>query len=220
MDKKPTVRIAIVDEQKAYRIGVRTILDAVPEFSVVADVEHAGALFALVQTARPDVVIVNSATANGDTVGFISALRTALPLVKVVYTLEGFSCRLMVDVLFRGAHGLISRTADPEFLVHAVHAAVRDELFVFINGPASVDREDFSDFDALVPPENGSRLSRREKEVLSLVLAGATSREIAAQLFISPRTVENHRSNITRKLGMRNQVELLRYAAQFGLVEL
>ncbi len=220
MGQRPTVRIAIVDEQKTYRIGVRTILDSVPEFSVVADVEGAAALLELVDAARPDVVVTNSGPANGDIVGFVASLRKTLPLVRIIVTLETFSCRLMVDLLFRGAHGLISRAVDPEFLVKAVHAAVRDELFVFINEPASADRENVADFDALVPPENGSRLTRREKEVLSLVLAGATSREIAARLFISPRTVENHRSNITRKLGMRNQVELLRYAAQFGLVEL
>ena len=220
MGQRPTVRIAIVDEQKTYRIGVRTILEAVPEFSVVAEAENGKALLALVDQAHPDVVIVNGGAANGDTAGFVASLRHALPLVKVVCTLEGFSCRLMVDVLFRGARGLISRTVDPEYLVSAVHAAIRDEIFVFIHEPATAERESVSDFDALVPPENGSRLTRREKEVLSLVLAGATSREIAAHLCISPRTVENHRSNITRKLGMRNQVELLRYAAQFGLVQL
>jgi DNA-binding NarL/FixJ family response regulator len=119
----------------------------------------------------------------------------------------------LFEALRAGASGYVLKSAADDDLIEACRAALRGETFLYPRAVKALVRELLSSGDARDP------LSARELEVVKLIAEGYTSRAIAAELVISEKTVERHRSNILEKLGMRDRVDLTRYAIRRGLVE-
>jgi DNA-binding NarL/FixJ family response regulator len=126
--------------------------------------------------------------------------------------------RYFFEALKAGASGYVLKTAANRDLIEACRAAMRGEPFIYPAAVTALIR------DYLERAESGEAtpkdpLTARELEVVKLIAEGHTSEEIAGQLFISKKTVDRHRANVLEKLGMRNRVELTRYAIRRGLVE-
>jgi DNA-binding NarL/FixJ family response regulator len=209
-------RVLLADDHAVVRRGIRLILDAEPDFEVVAEAgDGAQAVqaglrhdvdLAVLDVAMPRLTGIQAAR---QLVAQRSELRI---LILSMHDNEQF----FFEALRAGASGYVLKSGAHEDLVAACRTAMRGEPFLPPRGVAALVREFLERGDGK-PPDDP--LSHRESEVLKLIAEGMTSREIGAVLHISDKTVERHRSNILDKLGLRDRVALTRYAIRRGLVE-
>ncbi len=214
-------KVAVVDENQTYRIGIKTVIDSAPDLRVAAEAAtHAEALYSLPRWSA-DIVLFEWETISRTVGLFIESVRTHLPQAKLVVHSDSFTQRAFIEALQRGIQGYISKSVTGERLIEGLHAVLNEEVYYLVRKKAGVD----------LPGNSGSivgdgsdgnllaTLTAREREVFLLVVEGRTTREIAAALCISGRTVENHRSHLMRKLDLRNQIDLIRFAARNNMME-
>ena len=212
-----TSRILIADDHGVLRAGLRALLNAENGLEVVGEAADGNQALELARTLRPDVVVLDISMPGPDGIEVTRQLKDEMPDVRVLVLTVHEDDGLLRAAIRAGASGYIIKRAVEAELISAIHAACRGDLYVH---PAmtrallhDLQPELMSD-DALVEP-----LTPREVEVLRLVAAGYTNRQIAEELTISVRTVESHRASVMDKLGLHSRVELVRYAKKQGLLE-
>ena len=159
-----------------------------------------------------DVVIVDLDEVTGAPRDVVEALVAAHPDTPVMALSSGAAATAVLAAVRSGAAGYVLRTERGAELVHAVHRAAAGES-VFSPGLAAAVLEEH----AAGAGDGPARLTDREADVLALVVAGYTARQIAGRLVLSPRTVENHVQRMLRKLDLPNRASLVRYAIENGL---
>jgi DNA-binding NarL/FixJ family response regulator len=164
---------------------------------------------------RPDVCILDVAMPKLTGLQATREIRAQLPGTHVLILSMHDDDRYLFEALKAGAGGYVLKKEADQFLVDAVRAVVGGEPFLTGAAQRSLVREWIAD-DSSGPTEP---LTPREQEVLKLIAEAHTNREIAQVLHLSEKTVESHRGNLLRKLGMRDRVELVRYAIRRGLIE-
>ncbi|EGX57509.1 response regulator [Streptomyces zinciresistens K42] len=213
-------RILLADDHALVRRGVRLILDAEPDLTVVAEaadgaeaIERARALGDGVDLAILDIAMPRQTglQAARELTRVRPGLRT---LMLTMYDNEQY----FFEALKAGASGYVPKSVADRDLVEACRSALRDEPFIYPGAESALIR---TYLDRL---RSGDRLPRRpiterEEEILKLVAEGHSSKEIARLLVISVKTVERHRANLLQKLGLRDRLELTRYAIRVGLIE-
>ena len=207
--------VLLADDHPVVRRGLRMLFDAAPDFHVVA--EAADGIEAVELGLREDVDLAILDVAMPRRTGLHAAreITSRRPGVRVVmlsmHDLETYC----FEALNAGASGYVLKTVADRDLVEACRSALRGEPFLYPPTIRAVVRS------YLDKPEQtiGAPLSVREQEVAKLVAEAYTTERIADLLSISPRTVERHRENIMGKLGMRDRVELTRWAMRQGLIE-
>lgn len=213
------IRILIVDDHAVVRSGVRQILSAVEEFVVVGEAGDPVQALSLAKTLAPDVVMVDISMPGGNGLELVRQLRRQQPqAVTVILTLYDKDIYVH-QALEAGAFGYILKGAPAADIVSAVRSAWRREYYL------SSDIRD-GVIDSYVKKRQGREakidfdlLSEREQEVFRLLAEGHSTTRIAEMLFVSPKTVEKHRTNIMRKLSLENMVGLVKYAIRLGVVE-
>ncbi len=208
-------RILIADDHTVVRRGLRMVLDAAPDLSVVA--EASDGIEAVERGLRDEVDLAVLDVAMPRRTGLQAAreLVRRRPSMRVLmlsmHDIEDYC----FEALKAGASGYVLKTVADRDLVEACRAAMRGESFLYPPTVRTLMRSYMDDPDRRAP----GPLSPREREVAKLVAEAHTTDQIADLLVISPRTVERHRENILAKLGMRDRVELTRWAIRHGLVE-
>jgi DNA-binding NarL/FixJ family response regulator len=206
-------RVLLADDHPVVRNGLRELLNSEPDFRVVAEVDD-GAL-AVERALADDVDLVVLDVSMPRMTGLQAAreLSSRKPGLRVLMLSMHENEQFLFEALRAGASGYVLKTAADRDLVEACRATMRGETFLYAGAVAALVREhlerDATSLDPLTP---------RELEVVKLVAEGHTSDEIAGMLFISRKTVDRHRANILEKLGMRDRVELTRYAIRRGLI--
>jgi DNA-binding NarL/FixJ family response regulator len=206
--------ILLADDHAMVRRGLRLVLDAEPDLQVVA--EAGDGVEALEEGIRNDIDLAVLDVSMPRMTGLQAAaeLSRRKPGLAILMLSMHDSEQYLYEALKAGASGYVLKSGADHDLVNACRAALRGEPFLY---PAAVRR---LIADALAHAEEPSDpLTPRELQVLKLIAEAHTTDQIAALLVISPRTVERHRENILGKLGMRDRVELTRYAIRRGLVE-
>jgi DNA-binding NarL/FixJ family response regulator len=210
-------RILIADDHALVRQGVKRVLDHEPDLMVAAEASDGAEAVerALDDSIHLAILDINMPRKTGIQVAQeLSRRRPALrTLILSMYENEQF----LFEALRAGASGYVLKSGADTDIVEACRAAMRGESFLYPSAVHSLIRdfieradERGDDFDVLTP---------RELEILKLIAEGNTSKEIAAMLVISIKTVDRHRTNMLEKLGMRDRVELTRYAIRRGLIE-
>jgi DNA-binding NarL/FixJ family response regulator len=210
-------KILLADDHGMVRRGLRLILDAQPDLEVVAEASDGLEAVALAGRTEVDLAILDISMPRLTGLQAARELHRRQPQVRVLVLSMHENEQYLREALKAGAAGyVVKRVADRD-LVEACRAAVRGERFLYpgdltrpIDGYLRDARQGTSPRDPLTP---------RETEVVKLVAESYTNREIAETLVISEKTVDRHRSNILEKLGMRDRVDLTRYAIRNGLVE-
>jgi len=213
-----TTRILLADDHALVRRGVRLILDREPDLEVVAEAADGSEAVALCRSRSIDLAILDIAMPRMtglQAARELSGLRTApRVLMLTMYDNEQY----FFQALKAGASGYVLKSVLDRDLVEACRATMRGEPFLY---PAAMTALVRSYLDRVrqgidLPQQI---LTVREEEVLKLVAEGNSSKEIAEVLTISVKTVERHRSNILQKLGLRDRLDLTRYAIRVGLLE-
>ncbi|MEP6954581.1 MAG: response regulator transcription factor [Solirubrobacteraceae bacterium] len=215
MSAGPT-RVLLADDHAVVRHGIRLILDAEPDFAVVA--EAGDGVQAVEQGLRQgiDLAVLDVAMPRLTGVQAARQLTEQRPGLRVLILSMHDNEQFFFEALRAGASGYVLKSAAHEDLVRACRAAMRGEPFLYPRGVAALIQDFLGRRDQAAPADP---LSPRESEVVKLIAEGYTSREIAAVLHIAENTVERHRSNVLDKLGLRDRVALTRYAIRRGLVE-
>jgi DNA-binding NarL/FixJ family response regulator len=211
---KTTVLVA--DDHAVVRHGVRSILNAQPDFEVRAEATDGVEAVEKAVALRPALVILDVSMPRMSGLEAAAALGERAPEVRLLMLSMHDDEQYLFEALRAGASGYVLKSAVDRDLVEACRATMRDEAFLYPDAAAALAQDHIAP-DAEAPSDP---LTPREAEVLTLIAEAYTTKQIAEALFISPKTVENHRNRIFQKLGMHDRVELTRYAIRRGLVRL
>jgi DNA-binding NarL/FixJ family response regulator len=209
-------RILIADDHPIVRSGVRKLLDAKPDLEVVAEAEDGAEAVEKAVAEDVHLAILDVSMPRMTGIQAATELNKRKPELRLLMLSMYDSEQFLFEALKAGASGYVLKSSADEDIVEACRRVMRGESFLYPSAVTAlvrdyVDRgDDDEHFDVLTP---------RELEVLKLIAEAYTSKEIAQQLFISVKTVERHRQNILDKLGMRDRVELTRYAIRRGLIQ-
>jgi two-component system response regulator NreC len=204
------IRIVIADDHAVVRSGLRLLLDAEPDFEVVAEAGDVEAAQRYVRGHHPAVLVLDLNMPGGSSLEAIPAIRDEAPGTQIVVLTMQEEPAFARQALNAGASGYVLKEAADGELVEAVRRAAAGETYLNPALGARIAREP--------PPGPPDDLSEREVEVLRLIAFGHTNAEIATQLYLSVRTVETHRAHIQQKLRVSSRAELVGYALQRGLV--
>ena len=206
-------RVLLADDHPVVRNGLRELLGGEPDFRVVAEVDDGAQAVERALADDVDLAILDITMPRMTGLQAARELASRKPELRILMLSMHENEQFLFEALRAGASGYVLKTAADRDLVNACRATMRGETFLYAGAVTALVREhlerDASSLDPLTP---------REVEVVKLVAEGHTSDEIAGMLFISRKTVDRHRANILEKLGMRDRVDLTRYAIRRGLI--
>jgi DNA-binding NarL/FixJ family response regulator len=210
-------RILLADDHAVVRRGLRLVLESEPDLEVVAEVGDGAEAVERALEDDVDLAILDVTMPRMTGLHAASELRRRRPELRVLILSMHDNEQYLFEALKAGASGYVLKSVADRDLVEACRATMRGEPFLYPGAVKSLIK-DFLER-ARSGEQVGDPLSPRETEIVKLIAEGHTGRQIAEQLVISEKTVERHRSNILEKLGMRDRVELTRYAIRRGLIE-
>ena len=208
-----TISILLADDHPIVRHGLRALLEAEPDFRIAGEVDDGLEAVEQVERLQPDVLVLDLMMPGLNGLEVTRQAGQRSPGTRVIILSMYSSEVYVLEALRNGAAGYVLKKSSPDELVQAVRevAAGRSFLSRSLSERAiEVYRQKAQE----VPSDPYDRLTNREREVLHLAAEGHTSADIANRLYISPRTVEMHRGNMMRKLGLSTQTDLIRYALQ------
>jgi len=211
-------RILVADDHPIVLRGLKTVLNAQPDFEVVAEATDGDE--AVEQALARDVHLAILDISMPRKTGLQAAreISQRRPEVRILILSMHDNEQYLFEAIKVGASGYVLKSAVDRDLVEACRAAMRGEPFLYPGGVRALMR-DYVERARAGEVGRGEVLTPREEEIVKLVAEAHTNEEIGEMLFISKKTVERHRANILEKLGMRDRVELTRYAIRRGLVE-
>ncbi|MFE6409809.1 response regulator [Streptomyces sp. NPDC057837] len=212
------IRILLADDHALIRRGVRLILQQEPDLDVVAEAGDGAEAVELARTHEVDLAVLDIAMPRLTGLQAARELAVRAPGLKILMLTMHDNEQYFFQALKAGACGYVLKSVADRDLVAACRAAVRDEPFLYPGAVTALIRN-YLDRARHGEESPGQVLTPREEEVLKLVAEGHSSKEIAELLFISVKTVQRHRANLLQKLGLRDRLELTRYAIRAGLIE-
>jgi DNA-binding NarL/FixJ family response regulator len=205
------IRLGIAEDHTIVRWALREALGKADDIEVVGEAGSAAETLEMIKRERPDVLLLDISLPDRSGFDVLTEMRPldTAPLVVVLtwHTEPSYAARAIAA----GAHGYVSKSVAPEELLAAIRAVSRGEQVI----PPGVDQ--------LLANGDGhpaSALTARESQVMEMLSRGMTNREIAEHLEISIKTVDTHRGHVLKKLGLRNNSELTRFAVKHGYVSL
>ena len=212
----PATRVLLADDHNLVRAGVRKILEAQPGFEVVGEVGDGAAALETLRSTEVDVLVLDLTMPGMDGFEVLARAKEVRPEVRVLVLTMHAGSEYVTRAVREGADGYLLKDSAVQELVAAIEAVLAGRSYY----SAQVQHE----LGQLL--RAGSTLGRpldlltdRERDVLRLVARGLSTKEIAARLDISPRTVDTHRANLMRKLGLRSVALLTQFAIREGLLQ-
>jgi len=198
------IRLMLVDDHPLVRDGLRARLETVPGLAVVAEADSAAS--ALDEAARhaPDLVLMDIGMRGGNGIEATRALLAAQPSLRVLVLSMFDNPEYVREALAAGARGYLLKDRPADEIVQAIGAVMAGQTFLSPGVEATARRA----------PRGDSPITPREEEVLALIAEGLSSRDIGERLGMGVRTVETHRTNLRRKLGLASPAALVRYAVE------
>jgi DNA-binding NarL/FixJ family response regulator len=212
-----TTRILLADDHALVRRGLRLILDAQADLEVVAEAGDGAEAVSLALSQEIDLAVIDISMPRMTGLQAARELHRRCPELRILILSMHENEQYLYEALRVGASGYVVKKVADRDLVEACRATVRGEPFLYPGAVTTLVKDHLRRAQAGEKPRGP--LTPRETEVIKLVAESYTNRQIARSLVISEKTVDRHRANILEKLGMRDRVELTRYAIRNGLVE-
>jgi len=209
--------IVLADDHHIVRQGLRALLEANPDFRIVGEAGDGLEAVQLVERLRPKVLVVDLMMPGLNGLEVIRQARKHSDRTRVIVLSMHSNEAYVLEALRNGASGYVLKDSSAADLMQAVSQVIVGRRYL---SPPLSDRaiKAYQEKTKDASLDIYETLTTREREVLQLVAEGHTSTQIAAQLSISPRTAETHRTNLMRKLGLRGQSDVVRYALQRGIL--
>lgn len=212
-----TIKILIADDHAIVRTGLRSIIKAEPSLSLVAEATGGLETIELVKKYHPDILLLDLSMPDMDGITVIKTIKPDHPNLKILFLTIHEDEALLREALRFGASGYILKKAAESELISAIQTVMRGDLYIdtsllrkFVQDEGEVYDERKTQYEPLTP---------REMDVLNLIARGYTNRQAGEELSISVRTVEGHRANIYKKLGVNSRVELVRFARRHRIID-
>jgi len=202
---RDTIKIILADDHRIFRKGLKSLLSEKENIEVLAEADNGDEALEAARKYKPEIVIMDIAMPKMDGIEATRQIRDRFPDTEVVILSMHAKKAYIDQVLKAGAKGYVLKDSDEENLLSAINTVH--------NGGYYLDSP-------IADQVLSAPLSEREREVLRLLAEGHSNQEVADTLYISRKTVENHRANIVRKTGIQGQVGLTKYAARIGLIDL
>jgi len=216
MEKMP--KVLLVENHAILRQGLKRLLED-REIEVVGEAEDGRAGVELTEELSPDLVVMDISLPKLGGIEATRQIKKNHPEIKVVMLTIHSQESYVYKALEAGASAYLLKETAAEALLEAIDKVLRDEIYI----SSALPRDILENYQKMVSSgkniDEFSRLTNREKEILQLIAEGLTSKEIAENLYISVKTVENHRANIKKKVDIHDTAGLVRYAIRIGLVE-
>ena len=215
-------RILIIDDHPLFREGLKSIIAGDRHFTVEGEAGDSHQGFAMAKKIKPDVALVDISLPDESGMQLTRRIRQALPDTRVMIVSMHSKIDYIVEAFQAGATGYVVKESAAGRLVQGLHAVIQGEYFL----DSSISHEVVERLmkspvrEARVSDSDYGRLTPREQEIMRMLAEGLSKSEIADRLCISIKTVENHRSNIMKKLDLHSAMDLVRYAAKLGLIDI
>ncbi len=211
------IKIVLADDHQVVRKGLKALLSTEPDFNIVGEAGDGLETLRLVEDLHPDILVLDLMMAGINGLEVTRQLNKKVPQVGIVILSMHSNEAYVLEALRCGAKAYILKESPPEELVRAVR-----EVFAgrrYLSSPLSERAiEAYTQRTEVKPMDPYDQLTTREREIMQLTAQGQTNAEIASRLFISPRTVETHRTNLMRKLDLHNHAQLIQFAIQHGII--
>jgi DNA-binding NarL/FixJ family response regulator len=219
MARKKT--ILIVDDHPLAREGLKSIITSSNALKIIGEAENARDAIRMVKNLKPDLVLLDLGLPDKSGFELAREIRSMQPKTRIMIVSMHSKVDYIVKAFQAGATGFMVKESATESLLPGIDLVLNDEYFMdgavshavvdkLMQTPAKEMKITDAGYETLTP---------REQEVMVLLAEGYSAKEAAEKLFISPKTVVNHRTNILNKLGLHSSLELVRYAARLGLVD-
>jgi len=205
-------RILLADDHETVREGLRLLVNSQDDMEVVATAADGHEAIAAAIRVAPDVAVIDISMPGMNGIAATARLRETLPGLKILPLTRYSDRSSVVQALQAGASGYALKQSRPSELLRAIRMVANGERYIDNSLPA----DDVASESVRPRPQASATLSPREVEVFKLIAWGATNKEIAARLNVSVKTVEAHKANGMRKLGMNGRLDIVRYAMHQG----
>jgi DNA-binding NarL/FixJ family response regulator len=213
--------IIIIDDHPLFREGLKTIISRDDRFKVVGEAGTGHEGLEITKRLKPDLVIVDISLPDQSGIQLTRDLRQLLSETKVLIVSMHSKIDYIAEAFQAGATGYVVKESASERLLQGLKSVAKGDYYLdssvshavvenLMKSPLKAAKITDADYATLTP---------REQEVMRFLAEGLSSKAVAEKLFISPKTVENHRANIMSKLGLHSTIELVRYAAKLGLID-
>ena len=213
--------ILIIDDHPLFREGLKAIIERDSKFEVVGEAGRGREGLRMVKKLKPDLVLVDISLPDQSGIELTREIRSLLSDTRVMIISMHSKIDYIAEAFQAGATGYVVKESASERLMHGLEYVSKGQYFL----DSSVSHEVVKKLmesparEAKITNAAYGTLTPREQEVMRLLAEGLSAKQVAEKLFISPKTVENHRANIMNKLGIHSTVELIRYAAKLGLID-
>lgn len=211
------IRVLLVDDHPLVRAGIRRVLESRPGLTVVGEATNGAEALRLIQGLAPDIVVLDLAMPEVDGFDVLDRLRRRSGTLRILVLTMHAQAEYVRQAIDAGADGYLLKESAVQELLTAIDTVRSGRPYYSPRVEAELARP--AETGAGERPPGAARLTGREREVLRGIARGLSTKEIAARLSISARTVETHRANLTRKLELRSIARLTQYAIRAGLVD-
>ena len=219
MTKKKTV--LIVDDHPLFREGLKSLIGRHSGFEVVGEAENGKQGIKKAKKLRPDLVVMDLSLPDQSGIDVTRRIRSMLPETRIMILSMHSKIDYITKAFQAGACGYVVKESATERLVECLKTISKGDYFLDTSLSHKVVKNlmKSGEKEAKITDAGYKTLTPREQQITRLLAEGISTKDIADQLFISPKTVENHRSNIMNKLDLHSTMELVRYAAKLGIID-
>ncbi|MGD8521043.1 MAG: response regulator transcription factor [Desulfobacterales bacterium] len=214
--------ILIVDDHGLFRDGLRAIIERDATFEVVGEAGNGGDALKIVQEVKPDVALIDISLPDQSGIELTRDVLKFSPKTRIIIVSMHSKIDYIVGSFRAGATGYVVKESASENLIQGIKTVLIGDFFMDTSVSQKVVKKlaGLQKKEIKVTDDAYDTLTPREQEVMALVAEGRSTNEIGEMLFISPKTVENHRSSIMRKLDLHNTIDIARYAAKLGIIDI
>ncbi|CAO0824014.1 two-component system, NarL family, invasion response regulator UvrY [Desulfarculales bacterium] len=215
----PDHRVVICDDHSIVREGIKTVLARNPALEVIGEAADGVSAVETAKRLQPDLVVMDIAMPEQSGIEATREITQKLPEIRVIILSVHSRKTFIMEALKAGARGYVLKDSAGDKLLDAVNAVLRGECY--LDSPVAGHIVDefikLPEKDTEEKPQE--RLTDRERQILRLIVEGLPNKEIADRLFLSPKTVDNHRARIMAKLGRHDIIGLVKFAIAQGMVD-